>query len=439
MKNGILKGTIRLFCLFLIIPALAFATVADNYEPVKTLGNGTTTEFSFGFALVAEGNIRVYLEDVVTGNQILETLGTDYTVEFDDETPGGTVTFTTPPSSDYYVIVSRDVEKTQQVPLTTSSGFQARVVEGALDKLTCQVQDLQEQANRALKVALGSDVDEIAFPPPVADKLIGWDSEGEGLENKDGLEETQAAAEAAQAAAELAETNAAAAETNAETAEANAEAAQSAAEAAAAGVNLPSIVSGDASKLLQVKTDESGYELKTIDALGVVDKTTAQTIAGVKEFSSFPVTPSSTPTSDYQVANKKTVDDSTTATPTANKALRMDSNAKLPVAALKIYDSGWFAVTIGTSYVKTHSLGTTKVLITVFISDTSDGSGKIALGNGENSNAGGSMDFTGVRALTTTTVTIRTGGNRLLNTQDTSGSGWQPTSGYARVVMLALE
>lgn len=35
----------------------------------------------------------------------------------------------------------------------------------------------------------------------------------------------------------------------------------------------------------------------------------AQTIAGIKSFSSFPVTPSSAPTADYEVANKKYVDD----------------------------------------------------------------------------------------------------------------------------------
>jgi hypothetical protein len=34
-----------------------------------------------------------------------------------------------------------------------------------------------------------------------------------------------------------------------------------------------------------------------------------QTVAGIKTFSSFPVTPSSAPTTDYQVANKKYVDD----------------------------------------------------------------------------------------------------------------------------------
>lgn len=40
-----------------------------------------------------------------------------------------------------------------------------------------------------------------------------------------------------------------------------------------------------------------------------VDTTGNETIAGVKTFSSFPVTPSSAPTTNYQVANKKYVDD----------------------------------------------------------------------------------------------------------------------------------
>jgi len=42
---------------------------------------------------------------------------------------------------------------------------------------------------------------------------------------------------------------------------------------------------------------------------GHVDTTGDETVAGIKTFSSFPVTPSSAPTTDYQVANKKYVDD----------------------------------------------------------------------------------------------------------------------------------
>jgi len=45
--------------------------------------------------------------------------------------------------------------------------------------------------------------------------------------------------------------------------------------------------------------------------LQVVDKISNETIGGTKTFSSFPTTPSQAPSSDYQVANKKYVDDAT--------------------------------------------------------------------------------------------------------------------------------
>jgi len=51
-------------------------------------------------------------------------------------------------------------------------------------------------------------------------------------------------------------------------------------------------------------------KLDGIDSTGFVQTSGDQTIAGIKTFSSFPVTPSSAPSSDYQTANKKYVDDS---------------------------------------------------------------------------------------------------------------------------------
>lgn len=48
------------------------------------------------------------------------------------------------------------------------------------------------------------------------------------------------------------------------------------------------------------------------DDSSVVHDTGDETVAGVKTFSSFPVTPSSAPTTDYQTANKKYVDDNIT-------------------------------------------------------------------------------------------------------------------------------
>ena len=109
------------------------------------------------------------------------------------------------------------------------------------------------------------------------------------------------------------------------------------------------------------------------------------------------------------------------------------------LGALEVYDSGWFAVSIGTSYEKTHSLDTTKVLATVYISDASDGDGRIAITMGEEIFDGAAhKNQTGVRLLTATTVTIRTGSSRLAAVEDNDGNQWMPTSGYCRIVMLAL-
>lgn len=73
--------------------------------------------------------------------------------------------------------------------------------------------------------------------------------------------------------------------------------------------DTPSSYTSQAGKLPRVNTGETALEFVTVDGAGAVDKTSAQTVAGVKTFSSFPVTPSSAPSSDYQVANKKYADD----------------------------------------------------------------------------------------------------------------------------------
>jgi len=96
---------------------------------------------------------------------------------------------------------------------------------------------------------------------------------------------TAAAASATAAAtsetnAGTAETAAETAQTAAETAQAAAEAAQAAAEAAAAGVNLPSIVAGDAGKMLRANAGETAYELRS--TAQVVSDLGAATVAGTQ-------------------------------------------------------------------------------------------------------------------------------------------------------------
>lgn len=96
-------------------------------------------------------------------------------------------------------------------------------------------------------------------------------------------------------------------------------------------------------------TDSTNWE--SLDSK-FVDLLNAQTIAGIKTFSSFPITPSSAPTTNYQVANKKYVDD----------------NA-LSLAQAQAYDLGvnqtWQNVTVSRSSGVTYTNTTGKPIFVV--------------------------------------------------------------------------
>lgn len=65
----------------------------------------------------------------------------------------------------------------------------------------------------------------------------------------------------------------------------------------------------EASKLSGIETGADVTDATNVAAAGAVMDSGNQTVAGIKTFSSFPITPSSAPTTDYQTANKKYVDD----------------------------------------------------------------------------------------------------------------------------------
>ncbi|MCK9328220.1 MAG: hypothetical protein M0P69_22175, partial [Bacteroidales bacterium] len=68
-------------------------------------------------------------------------------------------------------------------------------------------------------------------------------------------------------------------------------------------------IATDGSKLDGIEAAADVTDATNVAAAGAVMTSGDQTVNGVKTFGSFPVTPSSAPTSDYQVANKKYVDD----------------------------------------------------------------------------------------------------------------------------------
>jgi hypothetical protein len=102
-------------------------------------------------------------------------------------------------------------------------------------------------------------------------------------------------------------------------------------------------------------------------------------------------------------------------------------------STLSSYDSGWFAIGVSGSYAKTHSLSTTKLLINVYFSASSDGSSPMLVRNwdAENGYTYGYM----IDGLTTTAFTVKTAANgvNLVTFPNTASA-----SGYYRVIALAL-
>lgn len=154
--------------------------ISDNYIPLKELGNGSTKQFSANWAVLNAEFLRVFLEDVVTGDQVPQTDGLDYSVEFDRSS--FVVTFLVAPTSDNFVVIAREVPLDQIVIYKTADGFQGVKHENSLDKLTAIDQDQTDAIRRALKFPLGSTSVGL-LPKPIDGHGVIWDGDTGTMRN----------------------------------------------------------------------------------------------------------------------------------------------------------------------------------------------------------------------------------------------------------------
>lgn len=111
-----------------------------DYSPIKYVGNGSTVDFLFDWKVIDTDELIVELEEIETGETTVQTRGSDYTATINSV--GGAVTFTTAPSSDYYVVLSRATSQYQSKSYSTSTGFQGSEVEKSFDKVSCNLQEM---------------------------------------------------------------------------------------------------------------------------------------------------------------------------------------------------------------------------------------------------------------------------------------------------------
>ena len=133
-------------------------TISTQDSKVNYQGNGQTTVFQIPFPFLENNQIYVQKKDA-QGNLINYTYATDYTVTGAGEENGGSVTLNVAPEQGSTISIYRNVPLTQEVDYRENEIFPAETHEEALDKLTMEVQQIQEQLDRSVKVDRFSDVD----------------------------------------------------------------------------------------------------------------------------------------------------------------------------------------------------------------------------------------------------------------------------------------
>jgi hypothetical protein len=249
----------------------------------KVSGDGTERTFSFPFKIYRDEDITVQLIDKTTGVVTDCELTTNYSVYINPISEGGTITFTIPstPAADEWVFMFSQLEETQNVVLPVDGAFREISVSNGLDRIVRLVQQVSERVSRAITFRIDSTQTGVDIPEPESNKLLGWNLAGDGLENKQELDEDLLAqVETARDEAVLAQTGAETAQTGAETAETGAGVAQGLAEdardaAVTAAEKIPTPEAGDAGKILEVNAGEDGYDIvaKAIDQIAIFNDT----------------------------------------------------------------------------------------------------------------------------------------------------------------------
>lgn len=170
----------------------------------KTLqdGNGSTVAFDFTFKIFKDSDLKVYKITKETGEMGDPlVLNTDYTVTINKVGEGGTVTFTTAPTTEQQVGIYRIIDITQPANIPTDTEYVEKTLENALDRACMISQQLHEAVGRCIAIPEFADMTEEGesvyenvntdLPTPVAENVLAWNEDATGLVNYDVKQDIQ--------------------------------------------------------------------------------------------------------------------------------------------------------------------------------------------------------------------------------------------------------
>jgi hypothetical protein len=153
-------------------------TVKNSYS-----GNGSTTVFAYTYRIFADSDLQVIIRSAA-GTETTKTITTHYTVAGAGDANGGSVTFTpgNVPTATETVVLRREVPQTQAIDYIANDPFPAESHEEGLDRATMNIQQLQEEVDRSIKLSRTNTMTSTEFTVDAADranKILAFDSSGE--------------------------------------------------------------------------------------------------------------------------------------------------------------------------------------------------------------------------------------------------------------------
>ena len=124
-------------------------------------GDGSATSFAYQFPIHSTAELTV-IERAANGTETIKSLGSHYSIT-DNGASGGNVIFSTAPISGVTVVLLRNTNLTQEVDYIENDAFPAETHEAAIDKLTLQIQEAQEEINRSIKLSRTNTITSTEF------------------------------------------------------------------------------------------------------------------------------------------------------------------------------------------------------------------------------------------------------------------------------------
>lgn len=220
-------------------------TLSTTTNKQQANGDGVAVNFPFPNLFFTDSDLVVTSTVITTGVDTLQVIVTDYTVTGAGNPAGGTVIFLVAPLSTVRITIRRVVPLTQGSDYINASSFDQEVLERDLDENVMMAQQTEEEIARSIRLPASTTLATQNLPEPEANKLLGWNTAADGLENKSQTDGTVTIPTNAADAKKVLQLDAAGT-------------------AVEVGTKLPVIGAGDAEKVIKVNATEDGLAVGSI-------------------------------------------------------------------------------------------------------------------------------------------------------------------------------